>query len=82
MSAVSISNVTKAFRANVFDYEKMISDLSEKDFKKEITEGLRKAGKQALVTLTSETIGALTDHFDLVLEAEAPEATAGAGQAG
>ncbi len=69
------SYVTDTFRESVFDYEAMITKLSNTDFKKNIADGLRAAAKKAAVTLTNEALGALTNHFDLALEAEEEKAT-------
>ncbi|MBQ8963249.1 MAG: hypothetical protein IJ089_05575 [Clostridia bacterium] len=55
--------------AGKLPYKEMLEKLSDKDFKTRITEGLRAAAKQALVTLTGESLNALTEHFDLALEA-------------
>ena len=61
--------VTDTFRTEVFDYEKMITTLSETDFASKLQETMMAAAKKASVTLTNSAIAALSDHFDLKLEA-------------
>ena len=61
--------VTDTFRTEVFDYEKMITTLSETDFASKLQETMLAAAKKASVTLTNSAIAALSDHFDLKLEA-------------
>ncbi len=68
-------NVTRTFKEKVFDYEDMMKKLKGKDFKKLIAEGFRNAAKTALVTLTNESLGKLSDNYDLRLEAEQAKAT-------
>ncbi|MBR1559442.1 MAG: hypothetical protein IJ646_04290 [Clostridia bacterium] len=50
-------------------YKAMLENLSRGDFKTRIIDGLRAGAKQALVTLTGESLNALTERFDLALEA-------------
>ena len=61
--------VTDTFRTEVFDYEKMITTLSETDFASKLQDTMMAAAKKASVTLTNSAIAALSDHFDLKLEA-------------
>ncbi len=62
--------ITTSFREQVFDYEKMFKALTAKDLKTKISDGIRKAAKDAAVTLTNEMIGGLTNKLGVVLEAE------------
>ena len=55
--------------ADKVPYKAMLENLSQGDFKTKITDGLRAGAKQALVTLSNESLNALTEHFDLALEA-------------
>ena len=71
----AVANVTENFRTNVFDFQKMIEDLSKINFKKMLTENLRSAAKAASVTLANEALSKLSEHFDLALEAEEAKAT-------
>ena len=68
-------HVTETFRKNVFDYEAMLAKIAQTDFKESIVTGLKNAAKTAAVTLTNETIGAISSHFDLALEAEEEKGT-------
>lgn len=62
------------FKEEVFDYEAMLTTVTDEDFKDNIIDGIRSAARTAAVTLTNEAIGALTEHFDLQLEAEEKQA--------
>ena len=64
------SYISETFRENVFDYEEMISKLSQTDFKKTITEGLRSAAKKGMVSLTNEMTGKLLGLADVALTVE------------
>ena len=66
--------VSEEFAGKV-PYKEMLEKLSGQDFKTKITDGLRAAAKQALITLTGESLNALTEHFDLALEAAENPAT-------
>ena len=69
LNAVS-GYLTTTFRENVFDYEAMMTKVAETDFKKKIADGLRAAAKKGAVALTNTAISRLTNHMDVVLEAE------------
>ena len=56
-------------------YKEMLENLSKEDFKTKIIEGLRAGAKQALITLSNEALNAMTEHFDLALEAAENPAT-------
>ena len=79
--------VSDTIRTEVFDYEQMLTTLSETDFSSKVADTLRAAAKKASVTLTNSAIAALTDHFDLKLEGKSDptghvistQAVAGAG---
>ena len=71
------STYLNAFKTEVFDFEAMIKKLTDKEnnFQKQIADGIRGAAKKASVALTNGAINALSDHFDLKLEAEKKQAT-------
>ena len=56
-------------------YKEMFENLSKGDFKTKITDALRAAAKGALVTLTGDSLNALSEHFDLALDAAENPAT-------
>ena len=69
------THFTTTFRNNVFDYEKMLTTLTDGELGTKVKDTLLSAVKTAGVTLTNEVVGALTGKLGLVLEAPEEKAT-------
>ncbi|MGX8706636.1 MAG: hypothetical protein ACSW8J_08665, partial [bacterium] len=71
----AVKKVTETFEKNVLPYKEKLTALAKIDFKTKIADGLRAGAKKALVTLSNSALDAMSDHFDLALEAAAPKTT-------